>query len=57
MKEAINAEVRGLPRRETFKVILCEEMPDGATVLTARYVLTIKSKIDGKIKFKARHVI
>ena len=57
MDAAISDEVRDLLRRDTFKVILREEIPDGADELTARYVLTIRSKIDGTVKFKAGYVI
>ena len=35
MQEAMNEEVKNLLRRGTSKVILKEEMPDGANVLTA----------------------
>ena len=38
MAKAIQDEARDLLRRGTFKVILKEEIPDGANVLTARYV-------------------
>ena len=43
--------------RGTFKVILREELPDGANALTARFVLAIKSNADGQVKYKARYVI
>ena len=57
MNNAIKEEVRDLLRRGTFKVVLKEELPDGANALTARFVLAIKSNADGKIKYKARYVI
>ena len=57
MIAAIKKEVKGLFERGTFKVILKEEIPKDANVLGARFVLAIKSTIDGKIKFKARYVI
>ena len=57
MQDAIRNEVRDLTRRGTFKVILKEELADGANSLKARFVLGIKSNTDGEIKFKARHVI
>ena len=50
-------EVRDLLNRGTFKDILKEKLPEGANALTARFVLAIKSKIDGHIKFKARYVV
>ena len=56
MSEAINDEVKYLLRRGKFKVILKEEILDGANIFTARYVLAIESAIDGKIKFKAFYV-
>ena len=57
MQKAILAEVRDLLRRGTFKVVLKEELPDGANALTARFVLAIKSTVDGKVKYKARYVM
>ena len=57
MRAAIYREVTDLLRRGTFKVILKEELPDGANALTARFVLAIKSNADGQIKYKARYVI
>ena len=57
MRKAIYEEVRDLPKRKTFKVILKEELPDGADALTARFVLAIKSTIDGEVKYKARYVM
>ena len=50
MKNAISSEVRDLLRRGTFKVILKEELPDGANALTARFVLAIISNADSHIK-------
>ena len=35
---------------------MSEEIPEGANILTARFVLAIKSSVDGEIKFKARYV-
>ena len=57
MAAAIQEEVKDLLRRGTFKIILREEIPDGANVLIARYVLAMESKTDGSIKFKARYVV
>ena len=51
MREAIMSEVQDLLRRGTFKVILKEELPDGANALTVRFVLAIKSNANGKIKY------
>ena len=57
MAKAIQDEVKDLPRRGTFKVILKKEILEDANILTARYVLAIKSTIDGKVKFKARYIV
>ena len=57
MRLAINSEVQDLLRREIFKVILKEELPDSANVLTARFVPAIESNADGEVKYKARYVI
>ncbi len=57
MHEAIKCEVRELLQRSTFKVVVKEELPDGANALTARFVLEIKSNSVGKIKYKARYVV
>ena len=57
MVSAIQDEAKDLLRRGMFKVILKEEIPQGADVLNVRYVLAIKSSIDCKIKFKTRYVI
>ena len=55
MIRIISSEVRDLLKRGTFKVLLQEELPDGANVLTARFVLAIKSNADNKVKYKARY--
>ena len=55
--KSIQDEVRDLLRRGTFKVILKEEIPDGANELTARYMFAIKSKVSQEIKFKACYVL
>ena len=49
-------EIRDLIRRGTFKVVVIEEIPVGVNILTARFVLVIKSSMDGEIKLKARYV-
>ena len=56
MVAAKYSEIRDLIRHGTFKVILKEEIPKEASVLTVRSVLAIKSTVDGEIKFKARYV-
>ena len=57
MKSAIKSEVQEFRKGETLKTILKEELLDGANVLTARFVLAIKSSADGSTKYKARYVI
>lgn len=57
MGAAVRKEIKGLLDRGTFKVILREEVPPDANVLPGRFVLAIKSSIDGEVKFKARYVI
>ena len=57
MKSVIKEEVRDLLQRGTFKVMLKEELPDGANALTARFVSAIKSNADGQVKYKARYFI
>ena len=57
MKEAIAVEIRDLVRRGTFKVVMREEIPPNANVLTARFVLAIKHKISCEVRFKAIYVI
>lgn len=55
LKKVIMAEVRDILERDTFKVILKEEIADGPNALTARYVLAIKSNAVEKFKYKARY--
>ena len=57
MREAKRAEVQELLKRGTFKEIFRSEVPNGANVLSARFVLAIKSNADGMIKYKARYVM
>lgn len=57
MKQAKRAEVDELLRRGTFKVVPRSELTNSANVLTARFVLAIKSNTDGNIKYKARYVM
>lgn len=57
MKNAIESEIKGLPERETFKVVLREDvLPDG-NILPGRFVLAIKSTGDDKKNCKARFVV
>ena len=41
MQSAFSIEVRDLLRQGAIKVILKEELPDGANELTARFILVI----------------
>lgn len=57
MKQAKLAELRSLFDRVTFKVVLKEDTPANANVLSGRVFLAIKSTLDGQTKFKARYVM
>lgn len=57
MNDAKRKEIRDLLRRGTFRAVLIDEVPPDANVIPGRFVLAIKSKLDGKIKFKARFVV
>ena len=57
MRNSINEGVHEIFSRKTSKFILKEELPEGANPLSARFVLAIKSKADGQVKYKARCVI
>ena len=57
MSEAKREEISNLLKRGTFRVVLHEDIPKDANVLPGRFVLSIKSTIDGQTKFKARYVI
>ena len=57
MTEAKKQEIKNLLQHGTFKVILQEDIPKDGNVLPGRFVLAIKSSVDGRIKYKARYVI
>lgn len=57
MTEAKKAQVRGLLERETFRVTLREEVSPDSNVSLGSFFLSLKSRINGKTKYKARHVI
>lgn len=57
MRDAKQQEIRNLFRRGTFQIVLKEEVPDDANILPGRFVMTIKSTVDGSIKHKARFVV
>ena len=46
MTEAKYAERRDLVNRGTFRAMIRKELPDGTNLITARYVLVIKSDED-----------
>ena len=54
MKGAKEKESRDLVSKDTFKVILKQEVSKDGNVLPGKFVLTIKSKENGSIKHKAR---
>lgn len=57
MKEANSNDIKSLLKRRAFKNILREEIPPECNVFLGRFVVSIKSSIDGKVKYKARYVI
>lgn len=57
MTLAIRTEIANLLNRGTFKVLLKDEVPNDANILPERFVLALKSTMDGKIKHNARFVI
>ena len=55
--EAINKELTGLIKLNTWTLIPITDLPPGANVMHCHYVLTVKRKSDGTVeKFKARLV-
>lgn len=50
-------EIRNLIERGTFKFILKYELPSYGNILPGRFLLAIKSPVDGKVMFCARYVI
>lgn len=57
MNEAKRKEIRGLIERGSFRVILREDIPEGANRLRARYVLAIKDAGTDKEVWKARYIV
>ena len=51
-KENIDILIQG-----TFTPVLIADVPKDATIIHGKFVLAIKYKIDGKIKYKARNVV
>ena len=57
MTKAKLDKIRGPLERGAFKVVLQEDIPADANCLPGRFVLALKSKEDGSVRFKARFVI
>lgn len=57
MNYANRNEIRDLFLRGTVTAVLMDEVPSYENVIPGRFVLSIQSKIDGKIKFEARFVV
>ena len=57
MKEEIATETLYLARRGTFNVLMPAEIPPSVIVLTVRFLLAVKHKITGDVRFKARYVV
>ncbi|MEM6805931.1 MAG: reverse transcriptase domain-containing protein, partial [Bacteroidota bacterium] len=55
--EAKRTEIEGLIKKGTWKVVLKEEIPDDANILTGHFVITIKDVESDTPIFKARYVI
>lgn len=56
-KAAKKKEIEGLIRRNTWKVVLKEEVPEGSNVLSGRFVITIKNVETDEPIYKARFVV
>ena len=54
--EAIYTEIRDLISRDTLRAVLRAVLPDSANVVTAIYVLAIKSSEDKEERYKAIYV-
>ena len=55
--EASRKEIKGLVDRGTWKIVLKQDVPKGANILSGRYVLVIKNVVTDKPVFKARLVV
>ena len=56
MIEAKYTEIRDLVNRTTFRAVLRTELPDGANLVSERYVFAIKSDKNKEEQYKARSV-
>lgn len=57
MTEAKRKEATDVLRRGAFAAVLTEEIPVNANVIPGRFVLAIKSNLDGRIKYKTRFFV
>ena len=55
MTAAKYSEIRDLIKRGRFQAVLRTELPDSANMITARYLLAIKSSEDKEERYKARY--
>ena len=55
-EESKYAEIRDMVNGGNFRAVLRTKLPDGANLITAIYVLSIKSDKDKEEKYKARYV-
>jgi Reverse transcriptase (RNA-dependent DNA polymerase) len=55
--DARNAEIKGLLKRGTWKVVMRDEMPAGGNLMSGRFVLAIKNLNTNEEMFKARFVV
>ena len=56
MIEAKYAEILDLVNRCTFRAVFIAELPDGANLITVRYVVSIKSDEYKEERYKARYI-
>lgn len=56
-KIAKQKELEDLIRRETWKIVARDEVPEGSSIMTGGFVITIKDTETCKPRFKARFVI
>lgn len=57
MTKSVSSEVKGLLEKETFKVILREDVPLDDNVLPGRFAMTIESNQGGKPEIKAKFAV
>ena len=57
MNETTDEEIRSLVERGTFKVMEIHELPDAANILTAKFVLAMKTNAERNEIYKARYVV